>query len=89
MLDLYLSDKYKHHWADIEALAHSDTPESFEKLRKYALEAYRLATPSFGLLRRTDVDSITIKDGSNTVTVSKGEEVYVNFVSWITLIFQI
>ncbi|KAI9829319.1 MAG: hypothetical protein M1819_006382 [Sarea resinae] len=81
MLDLYLSDKYKHHWKDIESLAQSDTPESFEKLRKYALEAYRLDTPAFGTLRWADVESKTIKDGTNTVIVNRGDEVYVNFVT--------
>ncbi|EKG17339.1 Cytochrome P450 [Macrophomina phaseolina MS6] len=38
MMDVYMSDAYKQHWADIEQLAHSDAPEAFEKLKKYALE---------------------------------------------------
>lgn len=40
MLDLYLSDDYYSHWADIRKLALSDEPEAFEKLKKYALEGY-------------------------------------------------
>lgn len=81
MLDLYLSDRYKAHWADIQKLAQSDSPEAFEKLKKYALEGYRLATPAFGLLRRVDADSATILDGQRTVSVKKNEQIYVNFVS--------
>jgi hypothetical protein len=38
MIDLYLSDEYYSHWADIQALAMSEKPQAFEKLKKYALE---------------------------------------------------
>ena len=38
MIDLYLSDDYYPHWPAIRELALSDDPESFEKLKKYALE---------------------------------------------------
>jgi hypothetical protein len=38
MIDLYLSDKYSSHWPAIQKLAKSDSPEAFEKLKKYALE---------------------------------------------------
>lgn len=81
MLDLYLSDEYKHHWPHIQELAHSDLPEAFEKLKKYALEGYRLATPAFGLLRRVDADMVEIKDGESTVKASKNDQIFVNFVS--------
>lgn len=40
MIDLYLSDEYKHHWKDIQALAQSDAPADFDKLKRYALEGY-------------------------------------------------
>lgn len=80
MLDFYLSDQNKAHWAEIQKLAHSDNPEAFEKLKRYALEAYRLTGPAFGLLRVVDADTATIQDGSRTVTVKKNEQIYVNFV---------
>lgn len=38
MIDLYLSDEYYSHWADIQVLAQSEKPEAFELLKKYALE---------------------------------------------------
>ena len=38
MIDLYLSEQYYRHWPAIRALALSDAPEAFEKLKKYALE---------------------------------------------------
>jgi hypothetical protein len=46
-----LSDDYISYWPEIQKLANSDSPEDFEKLKKYALEGLRLATPAFGLLR--------------------------------------
>ena len=81
MLDLFLSDKYKSHWSDIQKLAMDDSAEAFEKLQKYALEGYRLATPAFGLLRVVDADSATIEDGGRNITVKKGDQIYVDFVS--------
>lgn len=82
MLDLYLSDPYCKHWPDIQELAQSDSKESFEKLKKYALEGYRLATPAFGLLRRVDVDETFIEDGpNNTIHLKRNDQIYVNFVS--------
>lgn len=38
LIDVYLSDEYKHHWPEIVSLAQSDDPDAFEKLKKYALE---------------------------------------------------
>jgi Cytochrome P450 len=81
MLDLYLSDKYKHHWAGISEAAQSNSPEGFEKLRKYALEGYRLATPSFGLVRVAAEDDIVIQDGKRKLNFNKGDTVFTNFVS--------
>ena len=81
MLDLYLSDEYKHHWEDIQDCSLSDEPEDFNKLFRYGLEGYRLATPAFGLLRKAAVDAV-IQDGKNgPVHVHEGDQIYVNFVS--------
>lgn len=82
MLDLFLSDKYKHHWPDIEKLAHDDSPEAFEKLRKFGLEGYRLAPAAFGLVRVVDVDSAEIDDGGRQFAVKKKDQIYVNFVCY-------
>lgn len=80
MLDFYLSPENASHWADIQKLAHEDKPEAFEKLRKYALEAYRLVTPSFGVLRIAAADG-TIQDGQRPVPVKQGEEIFCDFVT--------
>lgn len=81
MIDLYLSDKYYSHWADIRALAMSEDPQAFEKLKKYALEGLRLATPAFGLVRNTAGDKVNIQDGPRAVSVAKGDVVFVDFVT--------
>lgn len=38
LIDIYLSDEYKEHWPAIVALSQSDSPDAWEKLRKYTLE---------------------------------------------------
>ncbi len=81
MLDFYLTEKNKHHWEAIQMLAKEDTPEAFEKLRKYALEAFRLATPAAGVLRTVDTDCATIHDGEREVQVKKGESIFLDFVT--------
>lgn len=81
MLDLYLSDKYKHHWADISEAAQSNSSADFEKLRKYALEGQRLNPASFGLVRIAAQDDIEIQDGDRDLKINKGDQVFTNFVS--------
>ncbi|KAB8262111.1 heme peroxidase [Aspergillus pseudonomiae] len=45
LIDLYLSDTYYKYWPDIQKAARSDDKDSFDKLKKYALEGYaRLTT---------------------------------------------
>jgi cytochrome P450 len=51
LLEFYLSPNNAHHWADIQALATSDSPDSLENLRKYALEGFRLNPPAAGAFR--------------------------------------
>ncbi|KAL4920142.1 heme peroxidase [Aspergillus aurantiobrunneus] len=80
MLELYFSDKYSVHWPAIRRLAKSNDPEAFEKLKKYALEGFRLSTPAFGVLR-TAVDNATIKDGGTTKTVQKGDSIFADFIT--------
>lgn len=80
MLDVYLSDEYYHHWADIQACAWSDSEEDFEKLKSYALEANRLRPAAFGLLRKSRVDTV-IDDNGKQVPVSTGDTLYTDFVS--------
>lgn len=80
MLEFYLSPANSHHWAAIQEQAQLDTPESFELLRKYALEALRLATPSFGVLRTATI-STTILDGLHTLSITPFQSLFLNFVS--------
>ena len=78
MLDLYLSDDYKHHWPDIQALAWSNDASAFDKLKSYALEANRLAPAAFGLLRQVRTKT-TINDGDNVINLTPSEQIYVDF----------
>ncbi|RFU32995.1 hypothetical protein B7463_g3353, partial [Scytalidium lignicola] len=81
MIDLYLSDKYYSHWPEIQKLAMSDEPEAFEKLKKYALEGFRLSTPAFGLLRTVVADQADVRDGPRVVSVKKGDSIFTDFVT--------
>ncbi|EFY88096.1 heme peroxidase family protein [Metarhizium acridum CQMa 102] len=81
MIDLYLSDKYRSHWPAIQKLATSDEPEAFDKLKKYALEGFRLSTPAFGLLRTVVADTMDLKDGPRVVPVKKGDSIFTDFVT--------
>lgn len=83
MLDLYLSDEYKHHWERIADLSLSDARDqnAFEELKRYGLEAFRLAPSAFGLVRSAACDA-TIHDGKKgTIKVSEGQQIYTNFVT--------
>ncbi|KAL5361997.1 heme peroxidase [Aspergillus floccosus] len=80
LIDLYLSDKYYVHWPDIQRLARSDDAESFEKLKKYALEGFRLSAPAFGVLREV-VEDTTIDDRVKQVNMKKGDTLFVDFVA--------
>ena len=82
MLDFYLTEENKDHWAAIQKLAKEDTPEAFEKLRKYALEAFRLATPAAGVLRTVDAETAcTIHDGERKIEVKGGDSIFLDFVT--------
>ncbi|KAI5843292.1 cytochrome P450 [Tricharina praecox] len=84
VLDLFLSDEYKHHWRTIQDLARDkiDPEGSLQQLRKYAWEGSRLATAAFGIIREVAVDSAVIQDGpQRTVNLKKGESVFLNFIS--------
>ncbi|KAF4332293.1 Psi-producing oxygenase A [Fusarium beomiforme] len=81
MIDLYLSDKYYSHWPAIQKLAMSDEPEAFEKLKKYALEGFRLSTPAFGLLRTVAADKADLRDGRRVVSVKRGDIIFTDFVT--------
>lgn len=80
MLDLYLSDPYNGHWPAIQMLAASDTLEAFDQLKRYALEAHRLSTPTCGLTRIADADT-TIEDGQRSIPVKKGDRIFVDLAT--------
>ncbi|OOO07799.1 hypothetical protein OAory_01042990 [Aspergillus oryzae] len=80
LIDLYLSDPYHKYWPDIQKAARSDDKDSFEKLKKYALEGFRLSTPAFGVLRYAANDT-TINDGVRDVPVKEGDTILADFVS--------
>ncbi|KAL4791504.1 heme peroxidase [Aspergillus venezuelensis] len=80
LLDLYLSDRYAHHWPAIRSLAQSDDPEAFDKLKKYALEGLRLAPPTPGTLRKAKRTS-NLHDGPTTHSIPKDTLIFASFVS--------
>ena len=77
---LFLADNYKSQWSEIQSLSKSESPDAFERLKKYVLEACRLAPPAFGLLRLVGVDTTTIQDGLDTIVFKKADQIFVNFV---------
>jgi cytochrome P450 len=79
LLDFYLSEN-KDHWAEIQKIAHQDTPEAFEKLRKYALEGLRLATPAFRVLRAVNIENGTVVDGERQIPVKRGDTIFADLV---------
>ncbi|KAI9147362.1 heme peroxidase [Paramyrothecium foliicola] len=81
LLDFYLSPTNASHWADIQALASSDSDESLEVLRKYVLEGLRLDPAIAGTSRVTVAADATINDGSNALNLSKGQTLLVNYKS--------
>jgi linoleate 10R-lipoxygenase len=83
MLDVYLSDKYRHHWPEIVKLAKLGNGLSIQKLRKYAMEGCRLSTQSLGLSRSV-VKDISIKEGNTTHNLKQGDKVFIDLVSAFT-----
>ncbi len=80
MLDIYLQPEHAKHWPNIRGCAYSDNPEDFEKLKKYALEACRLAPAAFGLFRDAAAGG-TIQDDKKIIRYEKGDKIYTDFVS--------
>ncbi|KAH8646471.1 fatty acid oxygenase [Tricladium varicosporioides] len=80
MIDLYLSEKYKIHWPAIQMVARDSSPEAFNQLRKYALEAYRLTSPAL-TLREVGTNSATINDSDNKLNLKKGDPLLMNFIT--------
>ncbi|KAM0280201.1 hypothetical protein ACHAQH_004158 [Verticillium albo-atrum] len=81
MIDLYLSDEYFPHWTAIRELALSEEPEAFEKLKKYALEGFRLSTPAFGLIRSVAGGNSEVNDGARVVSVKTGDALFADFIT--------
>lgn len=81
MLDVYLSEEYySKHWPEIQRCAWSNEPQDFEKLKGYALEANRLAPAAFGLLRKSNVDTVIDDDGT-PVEIKTGDQIYTDFIT--------
>jgi hypothetical protein len=79
VIDLYLSEKYNHHWPEIVRLSHLNDAASLKKLRAYALEASRISTQSYGLFRTVAEDTV-IQEGGKSYDLKKGQEIFVNLV---------
>ncbi|KAL4933358.1 heme peroxidase [Aspergillus undulatus] len=82
LLDLYLSDDYAHHWPAIRSLAQSDEPEAFKKLKKYALEGFRLSPALPGTYRTATCNTTLTEPLINTPhTISKNSSIFVDISS--------
>ena len=86
ILDWFLKEENAQHWAAVKDLAAKDTPDAFETLKKYVLEAGRFS--SFLALIRICVPEkggeAQIKtDQGQTTTLKMGEVVLCNVVSII------
>ncbi|KAF2638101.1 heme peroxidase [Massarina eburnea CBS 473.64] len=78
LLDFYLSPERAAEWADIQAVATSDSPEALESLRKYALEGFRLDPAAAGALRVVAAPDAMIQDGERTLHPSAGSTIFVD-----------
>ena len=81
IMDYYLSDEGKVHLPEIHRLSHIDTPDSDDKLLRYAMEVISL-NGTFGSYRRSTV-SVSLNDGPSNAAVSikPNDKVFVSFVS--------
>ncbi|GME49944.1 Fatty acid oxygenase [Neofusicoccum parvum] len=84
MIEVYFRDENKHHWHEIVRLAKSDSHESFELLRKYVLEGFRLSPAASGVIR-VAATAATIPDGQENgqareVNVGPGEPLFLSFI---------
>ncbi|KAF2152176.1 heme peroxidase [Myriangium duriaei CBS 260.36] len=82
LLDFYLSTEQASAWAAIQALSHSDSVDSLNKLRKYVLEGLRLTSPSAGVLRTVVNSDFTFDDGSeHRLRPEAGSILFADFAS--------
>lgn len=79
LMDFYLSPQNAVHWAAIQEIAASDSPEALEKLRKYALEGFRLDPAAAGALRVVASPNATIQDGEKTLHPAQGSTILADF----------
>jgi hypothetical protein len=79
VLDFYLQPENATSWAEIQALAASESPDAMEKLRKYALEALRLSPAAAGATRIVAVPNASIEDGTNIITPATGSLIFPSF----------
>ncbi|KAB2572892.1 Psi-producing oxygenase A [Lasiodiplodia theobromae] len=86
LIDVYMSDEYKHHWPAIVELAKSDSPDAFEKLKKYALEGFRLFPAASGVLRvNPSATTIPSPDPSSspntTIPLPANSQIFLDFIT--------
>lgn len=82
LIDFYLLEENKVHWAEIQKLATKNTPEADQSLIKYVLEGTRLSN-SLGIFRNVepaDGQPLTISQSGQNIPVKKGDKVFVSFV---------
>lgn len=82
LIDFYLLEENKTHWAEIQKLASQNTPEADQTIIKYVLEGTRLSN-SLGILRDVDPadgQPLSISQSGQNIPVKKGDKLFVSFV---------
>lgn len=82
LIDFFLLEANKTHWAEIQKLATQNTPEADQALIKYVLEGARLSN-SLGIFRDVnpaDGQPLSISQGGQNIPVKKGDKLFVSFV---------
>ncbi|KAL3479184.1 heme peroxidase [Aspergillus californicus] len=73
VIEYYLNEG-KQHLPEVHELAKQDTPESDQKLTRYAIEAVRLNGGS-GAFRKADTD-LYVKEGDSDINIKPGDEIF-------------
>jgi cytochrome P450 len=82
LIDFYLQDENKKHWAEIQRLAGLNTAEADKLITKYTLEGTRLSN-SLGIFRTVepaDGTTITLNQFGQDIVLKKGDKLFVSFI---------
>lgn len=81
-----MSDDYRQDWLEIVRLSKLDDTESIHKLTRYVMEGSRIVSAAPGVLRACAKD-IVVADGERKVSCTDGDQVFIDLVSSMNLVF--